>query len=197
MLAANISTNVEFIVLLGSPIIDLTRVFLKQAELVQKSFNRSEQEISDYVLFNKICFELIIKLDDRKKLKEALIIAFERILKTENADEMISMLILPWFKDALLFKSHEILKNIKIPVLGLYGSLDIHVLPEENMNALNNSLIQAGNKNFKLVKFKKLNHLFQTAKTGSPREFGLIRETISPKVLKEIARWINNELGKI
>jgi pimeloyl-ACP methyl ester carboxylesterase len=193
MLAANNSKNVEFIVLLGSPATDLESVFLKQTELVHKAFKKSDEEIEKHLEYNRLCFELIKRIDDRKELKKALLKVSTDILKNE-ADDDISMLSLPWFKDALLFNCHELLKNIKIPVLGIYGSLDIHVLPDENMIALNNSLIEAGNKNFKLIKFKNLNHLFQTAKTGSPLEFGLIRETISPKVLKEISRWINSHL---
>jgi hypothetical protein len=35
-----------------------------------------------------------------------------------------------------------------------------------------------------------LNHLFQTATTGSPAEYAEIEETISPVVLDKIATWI-------
>jgi hypothetical protein len=36
----------------------------------------------------------------------------------------------------------------------------------------------------------KLNHLFQTATTGAPAEYGKIEETVSPTVLELIASWI-------
>ena len=35
-----------------------------------------------------------------------------------------------------------------------------------------------------------LNHLFQTAKNGSPAEYGQIEETMSPVALDKIASWI-------
>jgi hypothetical protein len=35
-----------------------------------------------------------------------------------------------------------------------------------------------------------LNHLFQTAKTGSPSEYAQIEETMSPVALDTIGRWI-------
>jgi hypothetical protein len=35
-----------------------------------------------------------------------------------------------------------------------------------------------------------LNHLFQTAKTGSPAEYAQIDETISPVALDKMANWI-------
>lgn len=35
-----------------------------------------------------------------------------------------------------------------------------------------------------------LNHLFQTAKTGSPMEYAQIEETMSPVALEKISSWI-------
>ena len=35
-----------------------------------------------------------------------------------------------------------------------------------------------------------LNHLFQTAKTGAPSEYGSIEETIAPAALDAIGEWI-------
>jgi hypothetical protein len=35
-----------------------------------------------------------------------------------------------------------------------------------------------------------LNHLFQTAGTGSPQEYGRIEETFSPAALEIISDWI-------
>jgi uncharacterized protein len=35
-----------------------------------------------------------------------------------------------------------------------------------------------------------LNHLFQTAQTGSPDEYGRIEETIAPAALTRVVDWI-------
>jgi hypothetical protein len=35
-----------------------------------------------------------------------------------------------------------------------------------------------------------LNHLFQTAKTGAPSEYGEIEETMSPVALDKMGGWI-------
>jgi hypothetical protein len=35
-----------------------------------------------------------------------------------------------------------------------------------------------------------LNHLFQDAKIGSPKEYGQIEETLSPAALKVLGDWI-------
>ncbi|HTX89387.1 MAG TPA: hypothetical protein VMC08_10385, partial [Bacteroidales bacterium] len=56
------------------------------------------------------------------------------------------------------------------------------------------ALIFAGNSHYETVLFPKLNHLFQTATTGSPDEYGKIEETIAPAVLEKISDWILSEI---
>jgi pimeloyl-ACP methyl ester carboxylesterase len=193
MLAAISSDNVKFIVLLGSPGIDLAEIFTKQIRLVQKSLNANKKATEVFVRFNKVCFELVKIIENRTKLREELLKTSATIMK-ETDESLISFFVNPWFRDSLLFKHDEVLRKIKIPVLGLYGTLDIHVSADENMIGIENGLKSAGNHNFKLVKLENLNHLFQTAKTGSPAEFGLIEETIAPIVPEIIAKWIKNTI---
>ena len=40
-----------------------------------------------------------------------------------------------------------------------------------------------------------LNHLFQTAKTGAPGEYGEIEETIAPVALDTMTGWIVRHVG--
>jgi len=48
----------------------------------------------------------------------------------------------------------------------------------------------SGNTRTEVIELPGLNHLFQTAKTGSPAEYARIDETIAPIALDTIARWI-------
>ena len=41
-----------------------------------------------------------------------------------------------------------------------------------------------------MTELPKLNHLYQTAPTGSPAEYGQIEETISPAALRVMGDWI-------
>jgi uncharacterized protein len=58
--------------------------------------------------------------------------------------------------------------------------------------AIRKALEDAGNKHFEIDELQGLNHLFQTAKTGSPLEYAQIEETISPVALERIANWIHS-----
>ena len=62
--------------------------------------------------------------------------------------------------------------------------------PKQNLPAIRSALEASGNKHFDVVELPGLNHLFQTAKTGSPSEYAQIEETMSPVALDTIARWI-------
>jgi fermentation-respiration switch protein FrsA (DUF1100 family) len=75
-------------------------------------------------------------------------------------------------------------------VLVLNGSLDLQVPPGQNLPAIRKALEEAGNKHFEVDELPGLNHLFQTAKTGSPSEYAEIEETMSPTAMGKIATWI-------
>ena len=197
ILAANSSKTVEFLVLLGSPIIDLSDVFLKQYENVYYCLNSSD-EINTYTKYSLESYNLVKTISDSKQLTKELLKLELKIYNRTNViqEDVIEFLNLQWVKDTLLFKSERVLKNIQIPVLGLYGSLDLYVSPTENMDSLNKSLTLAGNTHFKLRIMPNLNHQFQTAVTGHHVEYFSINETIAPEVLTEIANFVN-EIPKI
>lgn len=77
-----------------------------------------------------------------------------------------------------------------VPVLALNGSLDPQVLADVNVPALEAALQEAGNERASVLKLEGLNHLFQHATTGSPREYAQIQETMAPEVLTQISEWI-------
>ena len=52
------------------------------------------------------------------------------------------------------------------------------------------ALTKGGNKQFKTIELKGLNHLFQKTKTGNPSEYATIEETFNQKALNEIGKWI-------
>jgi uncharacterized protein len=54
----------------------------------------------------------------------------------------------------------------------------------------------APNPDVTLRKVPGLNHLFQTAKTGSPSEYATIDETMSPALLDAVTSWINERFVK-
>jgi fermentation-respiration switch protein FrsA (DUF1100 family) len=82
------------------------------------------------------------------------------------------------------------LAKVRCPVLAIGGELDLQVLPDQNLPAIEAALKQGGNKDVTVVRMPGLNHLLQSAKTGLPAEYAQIEETMAPAALDTIATWI-------
>jgi len=95
-----------------------------------------------------------------------------------------------WFRYVLTLRPEETLRQVKQPVLAINGSLDLQVNAKENLPPIEKSLRDGGNKDFIVRELPGLNHMFQTATTGAPREYGTIEETMAPVAMQTITDWI-------
>jgi len=102
----------------------------------------------------------------------------------------IAALTSPWFRYFIAYDPATALRKVKCPVLAINGEKDLQVPPKQNLPAIRKALEAAGNKNIEVDELPGLNHLFQTAKTGSPSEYASIEETMSPVAMEKMASWI-------
>jgi hypothetical protein len=93
----------------------------------------------------------------------------------------------------LAFDPAPMLGDVQVPVLALYGSKDLVVPADLNIPVLRETLKH--DKDVTIKEMPDLNHLFQHAVTGSPREFAEIEETISPEVLAIISKWVAQHIS--
>lgn len=83
-------------------------------------------------------------------------------------------------------------RRVACPVLALNGSLD-HQVPPESLTGIVAALREGGNSKVESKLIPSLNHLFQTAKTGSASEYAQIEETIAPVALQQVAAFIRKQ----
>jgi fermentation-respiration switch protein FrsA (DUF1100 family) len=95
-----------------------------------------------------------------------------------------------WFRYFMAYDPEPTLEKVKCPVLAINGEKDLQVPPKQNLPPIAKALEKAGNKDVTVKELPGLNHLFQTAGTGSPDEYAKIEETISPLALSAIGDWI-------
>jgi uncharacterized protein len=88
------------------------------------------------------------------------------------------------------------LAKVTCPVLALNGEKDMQVPAAENLKIISSELTKADNKNFEIIAFEGLNHLFQECKTGLPSEYGEIEQTMATEVLEAISNWILEIVNK-
>jgi hypothetical protein len=80
-------------------------------------------------------------------------------------------------------------------VLALSGDRDLQVDSQENVPLLRKASDVSENKDFTVVEIEGVNHLFQTAQSGSPALYGAIEETIAPQVLTALGNWVTKHSG--
>lgn len=94
-----------------------------------------------------------------------------------------------WYRTFIAYDPRPTLEKLRIPVLALGGDKDVQVVASQNLPAIRAAL--KDDPDATVTELPGLNHLFQTAETGSPLEYARITETMSPKVLQIVADWIN------
>lgn len=98
----------------------------------------------------------------------------------------------PFVRGLLLADPRPDWRKVRCPVLALNGSLDIQV-PPDNLTGIVAALAEGGNKRLESAVIPSLNHLFQTAKTSSEKEYATIAETIAPVALQRIAAFVRKQ----
>ncbi|WP_313215944.1 alpha/beta hydrolase [Soonwooa sp.] len=183
--------NVKFIVSLAGPGVAINQLMYQQNEDVLKQAGLPEDIVKKDLDQKKAMFDYIANYKGKNitvDFSNFLSQTFPNLGPQEKS--AYSQLTQPWMVYFLQYKPTENWSKIKIPVLALNGSLDLQVSAKPNLEVIKMALTKAGNKNFKTEEIAGLNHLFQTAKTGSVDEYGEITETISPKMLDIVSSWI-------
>ncbi|HKM43358.1 MAG TPA: alpha/beta hydrolase, partial [Limnochordia bacterium] len=102
----------------------------------------------------------------------------------------VDQLMSPWFQFFMVHDPLPALREVTCPVLAINGSKDLQVPTDPNLTLIEKALEAGGNENYTVLELADLNHLFQTAESGSPEEYYLIEETMSPVALEVMADWL-------
>ncbi|MCW5947605.1 MAG: alpha/beta fold hydrolase [Fimbriimonadales bacterium] len=202
--AAIRSTNVAFIVLLAGPGVPGADILRLQQRLIMKASGVSDADIEEQTkLWDKIVerFKTLKEGEDASELKQIVDAHFvgedeATVSARAQWNTQMDALLTPWFRYFLTFDPRDALRKVTVPVLAVNGELDLQVDPKQNLPEIERALREGGNKDITIKEFAKLNHLFQTASTGLPSEYGQIEETFSTDVLKMITDWILERFGK-
>jgi pimeloyl-ACP methyl ester carboxylesterase len=202
MVAAR-STDVGFIVLLAGPGLPGDSIMLLQGALIAKAGGAPQALIDRNTEANRRMFRVVKAAHDSAEAAANLSALSQRMLETLPAAQQTAaaaqlaesekQLLDPWMRYLVAYDPRPALRRVHVPVLALDGSLDLQVPPEADLAAIEAALKDAGNRDYKIVELPNLNHLFQTAMTGAPAEYGAITETFSPAALELIATWIASQ----
>ena len=198
-LAASKSSDVAFIVSMAGVFINFEDVVIDQIVNQLKLQGKKDEDIELERNWRKKIYGLAKENTDSATAAKRLWEIYNKLSEDEvtrlnwpkgRHDAQIKLVLNPWWRYILSMDNKTILINVKCPVLAIYGELDQQVIPDKNIPVIEEALKEGGNNNFTVKKLPGLNHLFQTAKTGSEYEYIRIEETISPQALNMISDWI-------
>jgi fermentation-respiration switch protein FrsA (DUF1100 family) len=189
MVAAR-NKDVAFIVMMAGTGVPGDQILIAQGEAIQIASGKSPEEAAKGTAKRREMFTLVEIEKDNAVLETKLKEKMAGEVPEAQIGMQIKQITSPWFRYFLTYDPATALRKVTCPVLAINGSLDKQVLPTQNLPPIRKALEESGNQHFEVDELPGLNHLFQTAKTGSPAEYAQIEETISPIALDKMATWI-------
>lgn len=181
-IAASQSKDIAFIILLAGTGVPGEQVLYEQGAAIMRASGVDDEKIQANREVQEKVFALIKSEPDDTALR-----AKVRDIAGENQAVSVSN---PWFRTFVTLDPRPYLKKVSCPVLALNGELDLQVSAKQNLPEIEKALKEGGNKDFRTETLPKLNHLFQTATTGSVTEYARSEETFAPLALNKISDWI-------
>jgi pimeloyl-ACP methyl ester carboxylesterase len=180
--------SVAFIVLMAGPGLRGDEILVAQRRLIAEAMGASADQLASGDALQRKIVDAAGQpgSDEEAKARVRAILAeAEPQAPAAAIDGQAAAVTSPWFRFFLTYDPVPTLKQVQCPVLALNGSKDLQVPPKEDLAAIKKAVPDATT-----VELPGLNHLFQTAKTGSPSEYGDIEETIAPAALETITTWV-------
>jgi pimeloyl-ACP methyl ester carboxylesterase len=207
MLASQ-SSDIAFIVMLAGPGVTGEEIVVAQQFLISRAMGVPEDLAERNRGIERFILSVIKGEDDDAEVQRKIRAGIERLHAGLTEDQRIAQsrmigglekqitsMTSPWFRAFLTYDPRLALEKVKVPVLAMNGALDLQAPPHQNLPAIAAALEAAGNKDYEIVKLAHLNHLFQTAETGSPMEYAEIEETFAPVALQVMGEWIGRHVS--
>lgn len=199
--------NVAFMVLMAPPGLPAEDGLLRQEELVARAMGATERQVEDTLEMRARLLRIVREVADPEERRANIEAALVRVVERMRAGHLLPFgvpadaqegwivsqartLASPAFRALLIHDPGTVLQQVRVPVLALFGELDLQVPPAGHLPVVRGALEEAGNADTTILELPRLNHLFQTATTGTPAEYGQIPETLAPPALEAIAVWL-------
>ncbi len=200
-MVASKDSSLAFAVLLAGPGVSGEELLYLQSAALLRAYGMGEDAVQNSRSINQMLYTIAKRNDAAEVLQAEIVAAYLSLLPSAAPEEakakaekdaLVSarQILSPWFRTFLVLDPRPYIRELRLPVLALVGSKDLQVPAKENLEALAKALDEGGNVSYTLVELPGLNHLFQTAGTGLPEEYGRIEETFSPLALRTMGDWL-------
>lgn len=206
LLAAAKSAHIARVAMLATPMIPTRDLRSLQTESIGRSMDASDAAINAIRAFNTTVFDAVESGQQGEMLQStltdagrALLVAIPEAERSQYASlvhELMSTAsgyATPWFRSLLNIDPGQSLHRVDRPVLLVLGGKDVQVDAETSRRAAEASMPPSMMGRSRTVVLPTVNHMLQTSRTGTLREYVLIDETIAPEVFETLANWLDTE----
>lgn len=206
ILGATPDNGIAFIISLAGPGAVGKDLLIRQNELLLAASGASEELIASQIEFLNAAFPLIAARDWDAMEQLTYDTVYMQIGMTEegaalseedretaarqNAANFRAGYAAEWFATLLEYDPTPDWAKTTVPVLGIFGGLDLQVDAEQNSLPMEAALIEGGNPDVTILTLPDANHLFQSALTGGTDEYAILEYNFTPDLLPTITDWL-------
>lgn len=208
MIGADNAEDVAFIILMAPPAVDGRTLLTRQNEQILQVGGASQDLIDSQIAFLQDAFPLIeardwagleqftydMVIQQWELFTEEQRAALGGMSAEEYAQRQAAAFIqgysAEWFVDLLAYDPAQDWMQTTVPVLAIFGGLDVQVDAGMNAPALQAALDEAGNEDVTIVTLDDANHLFQSAETGGTNEYFTLPPEFTADFLPTISDWL-------
>ncbi|OGX82621.1 hypothetical protein BEN47_04400 [Hymenobacter lapidarius] len=189
----------DFLVLLASPALPGDEMLVQQSVALARLQTADAAQLAATEKVQRAMTQIIQKTADNAQATAQLLALYNPTGDARKAAELapsFAAMTSADYRAILADRPAKSLARVRCPVLAVGGSKDVQVIATPNLAATAAALKAGGNRDVTIKELSGLNHLFQTAATGGPNEYGTLEETMSPAVLTVIGDWLTQHTKK-
>lgn len=215
LIAAQVASQipeVAFVISLAGGAVDGKSLLLQQARRQAEAEGMSSEEVDRTLDEQSRIFDLV-SANDWRQLTEVVAQSILKRLESlpsektarlgdlkkfaqKRAEQSVHTFKHPRYQYLLNHNFGTDWEEVSVPVLALYGELDVHCDADQNMAAMQRIFAESGNSDLTIELIPEANHLFLKAKTGGMREYTSLSKDFAPGFLDLISDWLDKRSNK-
>jgi pimeloyl-ACP methyl ester carboxylesterase len=208
-IVAGENPHVAFVISLGGGAVDGYSLLLRQAERQGEAAGMSKEAVAEAIQQQRRIFDLVLtkEWDRLRGTVEEITLSRLKALPKERTAALGDLNAVasgkaagsvrtfqhPRYQFLLRHDFGEDWIKVSVPVLALFGELDVQCDAAQNEVALKQALARGGNDDLTVVVVPAANHFFVRARTGSMSEYATLPKEFAPEVLESISNWLRQQ----
>ncbi len=208
-MVAGETDGVAFVVLLAAPAVRGDQLLRMQLRRILEVAGAAEDQIERTLAHQDVALRAVLTgngWDEAEAaVREMVLLELERIPEGAVADaetyvdavvaQQMALLRSPSYGSLVRHDPGPAVAGLRVPVLAVYGELDVQVPADVNSAAMGRAIAGSGVPSHTLATVPRANHLFQEAVTGGVEEYGRLGREFAPEFLEILLEWLAAEVN--